>query len=85
VKHSVKNGRKIFKLLNFLLEFKRLQFVLEKRKPLLYKTALALCRVFNFFYYFFDNILWASKIGKFRYKNQYNKQIATSVVYLQPE
>lgn len=66
VKHSVKNGRKIFKLLNFLLEFKRLKFVLEKRKPLFYKIALALTRVTNFFYFLFDNLIWATKIAKFR-------------------
>ncbi|KAL4506780.1 hypothetical protein ABPG72_001201 [Tetrahymena utriculariae] len=65
VKHSIKNGRKIFKLFNFLLEFKRIQMVIEKRKPILYKIALILCRITNFFYYLFDNILWATKIGKF--------------------
>lgn len=66
VKRSIKNGRKIFKLFNFLLEFKRLEMVFSKRKPLLYKIALALCRLTNFFYFLFDNVLWATRIGKFR-------------------
>lgn len=59
----MKNGRKIFKFLKFVGEFKKFIKVSKSGKPLSLKATLLLCVVCRFFYYVLDNILWAISIG----------------------
>jgi hypothetical protein len=63
----MKNGRKIFKFLKFVGEFKKFMKVIKSGKPLSLKATLLLCVVCRFFYYVLDNILWAISIGNLRY------------------
>jgi len=63
----MKSGRKIFKFLKFVGEFKKFMKVIKSGKPLSLKATLLLCVVCRFFYYVLDNILWAISIGNLRF------------------
>ena len=59
VKDSMSNARKIFRFLNFLGELKKLQMLLKCKKSWLFKIIFFGIYGSSFFYYVFDNILWA--------------------------
>jgi len=67
IKDSMSNARKIFRFLNFLGELKKIQSILKTKRKLIVKILFTLMYGCSFFYYIFDNILWAINIGNLRF------------------
>lgn len=66
MKDSMSNARKIFRFLNFLGEIRKMRIIWHEKKKKIEKLLSFLEHGCSFFYYIFDNILWAINIGKLK-------------------
>lgn len=80
VKDSMSNARKIFRFLNFLGEIRKMRSTWKNNKQKLFKAFDLIMHSCSFFYYIFDNILWAINIGKLKYMEK-NKKIIIIFLY----
>ena len=61
---NISSGRKIFKFLKFIDELKNLAKEFQKQDtPPQIRLLVILSRVFGFFYYLLDNIVWFTNVG----------------------